>query len=196
VRERRYRNRFRGGRSIYFLPPAVAALAAGAYYLPGEHASYDDYVDTFMAPPVFRLERRYTLDEVVANPEIRSAMRSIDLSMVRFKFGSDQIPDDQFHKLENLADAIRATIAERPNEVFLIEGHTDAVGSQESNLELSERRAVTVLEILISEFGIPAKNLESVGYGKQYLLIETDQREARNRRVVVRAIGALLAKRG
>jgi outer membrane protein OmpA-like peptidoglycan-associated protein len=195
VRDKRYRNRFRHGRSIYFLPPAVAALAAGAYYLSGENASYDDYVDTFMAPPVRRLERRYTLDEIVADPEIRSAMRSIDLSMIRFQSGSDRIPDNQYSKLENLADAIRATLSDRPNEVFLIAGHTDAVGSDESNLELSERRAVTVLEILISEFGIPAKNLESVGYGEQYLLIDTDGSEVRNRRVVVRAIGVLLANR-
>ena len=77
----------------------------------------------------------------------------------------------------------------------LIAVYTDAVGSSESNLELSDRCAVAVLEILISKFGIPAKDLESLGYGEQYILIDTDRLEVRKRRIVVSAIGALLANR-
>ena len=198
VRDRRYGNRFdRRGRSLYWLPPVVAGaaiLGASAYYLSSADASYDDYVTTFSAPPVRRLSRRYTLEEVISDPEVRSAVRSVDLNVIKFASGSDEIPEGQLSKLEHLADAILETLSQRPDEIFLIEGHTDAVGQDEENIELSERRAAAVQEALISEYGVPAKNLESVGYGEQYLFIDTDQAEVRNRRVVVRAIGALLSE--
>ena len=40
--------------------------------------------------------------------------------------------------------------------------------------------------------GIPADNLEAVGYGEQYLLVQTQGPERRNRRVTIRAVGDLL----
>ena len=43
----------------------------------------------------------------------------------------------------------------------LIEGHTDAVGSDEDNLSLSDRRAEAVAEILTREFQVPAENLST-----------------------------------
>jgi len=177
------------------LPPAGIALAAGVYALDSSRASHDDYVGTFMAPPVRALPRRYTLDDVVTDPELRAAVRSVNIDILTFPSGSARIPDGQLGRLADLADAIHATLRQRPDEVFLIAGHTDAVGPFESNLALSERRAVAVLQALISEFNVPAENLESVGYGEQYLRINTDTADRRNRRVVVRAIGALLARR-
>ncbi len=79
-----------------------------------------------------------------------------------------------------------------PGEVFLIEGHTDAVGSDEDNLSLSDRRAQAVADVLSQQFGVPRENLVTQGYGKQFLLIPTDGPERRNRRVVVRRITPLL----
>jgi len=45
-----------------------------------------------------------------------------------------------------------------PDEVFLIEGHTDAVGSDVDNLSLSDRRASSVAQILSETFGVPPEN--------------------------------------
>ena len=53
-----------------------------------------------------------------------------------------------------------------------MEGHTDAVGSDEDNLPLSDRRAETVATILTQRFQIPAENLTTQGYGEQYLKVE------------------------
>ena len=58
---------------------------------------------------------------------------------------------------------------QNPREVFLIEGHTDAVGTDVDNLSLSDRRAELVALVLTQEFGVPAENLSTQGYGKQYL---------------------------
>ena len=119
----------------------------------------------------------------------------MDLDIIEFDFGSAELSAAAIEKLEDLADAILEVIEQDPTQVFLIAGHTDAVGSFEKNLELSEERAANVQEVLISEYGVPAENLEAVGYGEQYLLINTSRPERRNRRVVVRSIGSLLADR-
>ncbi len=57
--------------------------------------------------------------------------------------------------------------------MFLIEGHTDAVGNAEDNLSLSDRRAESVAIALTQQFNVPAENLTTQGYGEQYLLIPT-----------------------
>jgi outer membrane protein OmpA-like peptidoglycan-associated protein len=76
--------------------------------------------------------------------------------------------------------------------VFLIEGHTDAVGSDVDNLSLSDRRAESVAIALSQQFGVPAENLTTQGYGEQYLKVPTDGPSAENRRVTVRNITPLL----
>jgi outer membrane protein OmpA-like peptidoglycan-associated protein len=76
--------------------------------------------------------------------------------------------------------------------VFLIEGHTDAVGQELYNLTLSDRRAETVARILVEAYGVPAENLVVQGYGEEFLKINTDGNERQNRRVTVRNISPLL----
>jgi outer membrane protein OmpA-like peptidoglycan-associated protein len=76
--------------------------------------------------------------------------------------------------------------------VFLIEGHTDAVGNDVDNLSLSDRRAQAAAELLTQQFQVPPENLTSQGYGKQFLKIPTDAPEPRNRRVTIRRITPLL----
>jgi outer membrane protein OmpA-like peptidoglycan-associated protein len=83
-------------------------------------------------------------------------------------------------------------IAANPSEVFLIEGHTDAVGSEIDNLSLSDRRAESVALVLSQQFGVPAENLTTQGYGAQYLKVPTPGPERANRRVTVRRITPLL----
>jgi OmpA family protein len=81
-----------------------------------------------------------------------------------------------------------------PNEVFLIEGYTDAVGSNEDNLSLSDRRAESVAEVLSQQFQVPFENLTTQGYGEDYLKVPTNGPERLNRRVAVRRITPLLAR--
>ena len=79
-----------------------------------------------------------------------------------------------------------------PDEVFLIEGHTDAVGSEIDNLTLSDRRAEEVAIILTDTFGVPPENLVTQGYGEEFLKVPTAGPERLNRRVAVRRITPLL----
>ena len=92
----------------------------------------------------------------------------------------------------NLSESMQRILTRSPDEVFMIEGHTDAVGSEEDNLSLSDRRAESVAVIFSQQFGISPENLVTQGYGKQFLKIPTPGPSRENRRVAVRRITPLL----
>jgi outer membrane protein OmpA-like peptidoglycan-associated protein len=174
------------------LPPPVLRIPQNRYIVEAEDAPPDLIYDTMMAPPVERIERAYTLDEIRYSPSVRQRMPSIDLDTIVFETGSWEIPPDQAGRLQVIADGINRAIQQNPQTVFLIEGHTDAVGNDVDNLSLSDRRAESAATLLTQQFGVPAENLTSQGYGEQYLKVPTDGPERRNRRVTVRNITPLL----
>jgi outer membrane protein OmpA-like peptidoglycan-associated protein len=138
----------------------------------------------------------YALEEVRANARLRDKMRRIDLDTITFDFGSATISPSQFGALEAVGDAMADVLGERPDEVFLIEGHTDAVGSDYANLVLSDRRAEAVAVALSSNFAIPPENLVTQGYGEQFLKVRTEAPERENRRVAIRRITELIRAPG
>jgi outer membrane protein OmpA-like peptidoglycan-associated protein len=148
--------------------------------------------DTLLAPPVDIVERPYTLDEIRYSAPLRDRMPRIDLDTVTFESGSWELSPDQIERLAVIAEGINRIVQQNPREVFLIEGHTDAVGTDVDNLSLSDRRAESVALVLTQEFGVPAENLSTQGYGEQYLKIPTEAPERANRRVVARRITPLL----
>ena len=133
-------------------------------------------------------EKRVTVQELRRRPEMRRMAPSIDIQSINFAFGSAVIPREEFRKVRQIARAMQQILRRRRNARFLIEGHTDAVGSDYSNQILSERRAESLKWLLVQEFGVQAYALETVGYGEQYLLVPTQYEEWRNRRVTLRRI--------
>ncbi|MFN3362706.1 OmpA family protein [Allorhizobium sp. NPDC080224] len=131
---------------------------------------------------------RVTIDEFKRRPELRRQAPSIDIQAINFATGSADIPRSEFRKVQQIARAMEQLLRRRRAVRFLIEGHTDAVGSAYSNQVLSERRAASLKMVLVREFGIPSRVLETVGYGEDYLLIPTERSEWRNRRVTLRRI--------
>ena len=186
---------YRGPRGASFyvdLPPPVIRIPRERYIVEAETAPPELIYETLIAPPVERIDRRYTLDEIRYSPAVRERMPSIDLDTINFETGSWEIPSDQAVKLQVIADGLNRAIAANPRTVFLIEGHTDAVGSDVDNLSLSDRRAESAATLLTQQFGVPAENLTSQGYGEQYLKIPTQEPERQNRRVTIRNITPLL----
>jgi OOP family OmpA-OmpF porin len=174
------------------LPPPVIRIPYDRYIVEAEDASPELIYDTMLAPPVDRIARRYSLDEIRYSPSVRQLMPSIDLNTINFETGSWEIPPDQAAKLQAIADGLNRAISRNPREVFLIEGHTDAVGNDVDNLSLSDRRAESAAELLTQQFQVPAENLTSQGYGAQYLKEQTDGPSRINRRVTIRRITPLL----
>jgi len=99
-----------------------------------------------------------------------------------FEFGGDTLTAESLQTLEQ----IKTEITQRPAPEIMIVGHTDRVGSVESNDLLSARRAGMVCDLLL-KLGVPAGNMEIVGRGERDLLIPTadEVEEARNRRVEI-----------
>ena len=177
------------------LPPPSIRIPREQYIVNYERASDDELYEALSAPPIEALERPYSLEEIRFNYPVRQRMRRIDLDTVNFEFGSWQVNETQLPKLERVAGAMRRLLERNPNEVFLISAHTDAVGSDVDNLSLSDRRAESVAQILSEEFGLPAENFVTQGFGEQHLKINTTEPEARNRRVEVQRITPLMANR-
>jgi outer membrane protein OmpA-like peptidoglycan-associated protein len=98
----------------------------------------------------------------------------------------------QAKTMRGIAEAMGNIIKKDPTETFLIEGHTDAVGTPQSNLVLSDKRAESVANVLTDVYGIPPENLATQGYGEQYLKVQTDGPEQQNRRVTIRRVTALV----
>jgi outer membrane protein OmpA-like peptidoglycan-associated protein len=174
------------------LPPPVIRIPRERYIVEDEYAQPDDIYYALWAGPVDYIDRPYTLDEIRYSLPLRERMPRVDLDTVTFDTGSWEVAPDQVERLAVIADGINRAIAANPSEVFLIEGHTDAVGSDIDNLSLSDRRAESVALVLSQQFGVPPENLTTQGYGAHYLKIPTPGPERTNRRVTVRRITPLL----
>ncbi|QKC95532.1 OmpA family protein [Mesorhizobium sp. NZP2298] len=176
------------------LPPMRLTIPRRDYILDSEDVqSPDDYYTFLEQPPVERVQRLYSIDEVKRSARVRDIARRVDLDTLNFEFGSSSISDTEVQKLEGVASAMEKLLKKNPAETFLIEGHTDAVGTPEANLALSDRRAEAVAEALTNAFGIPPENLTTQGYGEEYLKVNTSAPNRENRRVAIRRITSLVA---
>lgn len=137
-------------------------------------------------------DRRFSLRQVRQYESVRDLAPIIEVDAITFDTGSAVIRAGQAEELADLGVAIRDVIDEVPNAVFLIEGHTDAVGDASYNLALSDRRAESVALALTEYFDVPPENLITQGYGESELKIVTAEAERQNRRANVRNITPLL----
>ncbi len=110
--------------------------------------------------------------------------RGIVLTMgdVLFAFDKAALSPEAFRNVDKLADFLR----KHPNRSVLIEGHTDSVGSDEYNLDLSGKRAGAVKNALVAK-GVGEERITPKGYGKKYPVASNKTSDGRqlNRRVEV-----------
>ena len=105
--------------------------------------------------------------------------KSIDL-VIQFDLDSAKLKEPSKPLLDNLAAAMKSD--RLMNIKFKIEGHTDAQGSQEHNLKLSQSRAESVIAYM-SDQGIDKERLVGEGKGFSELLLPDKPKAAENRRV-------------
>ena len=163
------------------------------YIVDARRAKPDQIYRVLLAPPVGALDRHYTVDQVRYSYPLREYMPRVDLG-INFTTGSWQLSPDQVGELSVIAKGIKRAIDKNPRELFLIEGHTDAVGDKVDNLSLSDRRAEAVAVALTERFQVPPENLLTQGYGEENLKVATDGPSRENRYVAVRRITPLIAQ--
>ena len=154
--------------------------------------SADDLQRAMLATGGNPYARSFSLAQIRNIDAVRKLVPEIAVENIKFNTGSSAISPAQAQDLAALGSAIRGAIQANPAEVFLVEGHTDAVGTAEMNLALSDRRAETVALALTQYFQVPPENLVVQGYGEADLKVATYNAEQANRRVAVRRITPLL----
>jgi outer membrane protein OmpA-like peptidoglycan-associated protein len=154
----------------------------------------EELEDVLIAPPTRKIRRKLTIDQASFEPEIRNSVPRIEVDTVRFGFNEAFVREEEVGNLDRVAEVIEKILRKYPREVFLIEGHTDAVGSDAYNQKLSKARAEAIKKALTIYYVIPAKNLKTVGLGERYLKIPTAEAEAENRRVSISRATALVGE--
>ncbi|WDR03984.1 OmpA family protein [Devosia algicola] len=174
------------------LPPLRLNIPVDQYVIDARNVDEEQVATFFRQPPVEQVARLYSIDEVKRSARVRDSVRKLEVGGLTFDTGAASISRDQVGALSKVAAAMTQLLRANPAETFLIEGHTDAVGSEISNLQLSDLRAATVARVLTDFYQIPPENLATQGYGERYLKIRTEMAERANRRVTIRRITPLV----
>ncbi len=106
---------------------------------------------------------------------------------IQFDFDSDWIRPASWETIGVIADALHHPLL--LSNVFVVVGHTDAKGSRDYNLKLSQRRADAVRDMLISTFRILPGRLVALGLGEEQLQDQSNPNASVNRRVQLLNIG-------
>ena len=106
---------------------------------------------------------------------------------VYFPFDSAELTPRAKSELDNLGKALASP--EFAGDRWLIEGHTDAVGSSHYNQTLSLRRAESVRRYMIEKHGVKSRRLEALGKGETDLIDSENPRSDKNRRVRINYLG-------
>lgn len=154
-------------------------------------ASTADLQQALTAEATWEPEQAFPLQAVRDSEQVRELVPAVDLP-INFATGSAAIRPAEIEELTALGRMMESIIDQNPREIFLVEGHTDAVGSNLMNLALSDRRAESVALALTEYFDVPPENLVVQGYGERYLKEQTEGPSETNRRATVRRITPLI----
>ncbi len=175
---------------VAFLALALAAwsssvLAQSAiHYRDNQSVDPNEVARILSAPAQKKLKMRSIrlLDQPSAAIANEAAVNSLSIP-VRFGFDSSEILPSARRQLDGVAEGIKMLPA---SQAVVVEGHTDAVGGETYNLELSQRRAAAVKSYLVHAHGIEARRIKHVGFGEYKPIEGADPIAPENRRVQFR----------
>jgi outer membrane protein OmpA-like peptidoglycan-associated protein len=110
-----------------------------------------------------RKTRSLSMGEREEIAEIASTKPKIDLD-IQFDYNSAEISKTSMPSVRELGKAL--SNQDLKGSTFVVAGHTDAIGGEEYNQGLSERRAESIKRYLTDKYGIAGADLVTVGYGK------------------------------
>ena len=157
------------------------ALTRGLSISPADEAKKqqtEQFVDTLRN----RATRSLSNSERQQIASVSETRPRIDLE-IRLDFNSANIAQSAIPDVNNLGKALSDPSLK--NNTFVLAGHTDGVGGEEFNQELSNRRADAVKSYLVDKFGVAPDHLVTTGYGKSHLKNANNPSSPENRRVEV-----------
>ena len=159
--------------------PLTRGLSAGVQQIdPAAQAKESKFVNSLRN----RSTRSLSLGEREEVAQLAANKPKIDLE-IRFDYNSADISKDSTQAVQELGKALSQ--ASLKGSTFVVAGHTDAVGGEEYNQGLSERRADTIKRYLTDKYGINGSDLVTVGYGKTKPKDANAPMDPANRRVQV-----------
>jgi outer membrane protein OmpA-like peptidoglycan-associated protein len=129
-----------------------------------------------------RKTRSLSIGERQEIAELAATKPKIDLE-IQFDYNSADISKNSVTAVQELGKAL--SDASLKGSTFVVAGHTDAIGGEAYNQDLSERRADTIKKYLTEKFGITGSDLVTVGYGKTRPKDANAPMDPANRRVQV-----------
>jgi outer membrane protein OmpA-like peptidoglycan-associated protein len=139
--------------------PLTRGLSAGAQVDPAVKAKETTFLQTLRN----RNTRSLSLGEREEIAAIAATKPKIDLE-IQFDYNSAEITKTSMPSVQALGKAL--SDANLKGSTFVLAGHTDAIGSDGYNQDLSERRADTIKRYLAEKYGINGTDLVTVGYGE------------------------------
>ena len=129
----------------------------------------------------------YYVDATINVKPVPKADFEIVLNNLEFVFGTDQLTKVSLQVFNRQVPGLRKINIQK----LIIEGHTDSVGEDLFNLELSERRAETVKTLLMQELGLTESQVTVIGRGESRPVAtnDTDAGRQKNRRVQLKIYG-------
>ena len=158
--------------------PVTRGLSTGPQVDTAAQAKEASFVDTLRN----RKTRSLSLGEREEIAELAATKPKIDLE-IRFDYNSADISRNAMPAVQELGKAL--SDASLKDSTVVVAGHTDAVGGEAYNQDLSERRADTIKKYLTEKHGLNGANLVTVGYGKTKPKDPTAPLDPVNRRVQV-----------
>ena len=139
--------------------PLTRGLSIGPQASPADKAKEISFVQTLRN----RKTRSLSMGEREEIAEIASTKPNIDLD-IQFDYNSAEITKTSLPSVQELGKALSDSSLK--GSTFVVAGHTDAIGGEAYNQDLSERRADTIKRYLTEKYGLNGSNLVTVGYGK------------------------------
>ena len=159
--------------------PLTRGLSSGAQQVdPAVEAKEAKFVNSLRNRPT----RSLSLGEREEVAQLAANKPKIDLE-IRFEYNSADISKASMQAVQELGKALSAPTLK--GSTFVVAGHTDAIGGEEYNQGLSERRADTIKKYLNEKYGINGSDLVTVGYGKTKPKDASAPMDPANRRVQV-----------
>ena len=115
---------------------------------------------------------------------MKKPVETISITLfIEFDFDKDVVRSQHHNDVKKISD----TLSKYSEATVQLEGHTDSMGTDAYNMDLSKRRADNVKKYLVDKFNVNASRVSTVAYGESKPVANNETKEGRtlNRRIEV-----------
>ncbi len=142
-----------------------------------------NYLLVIQGDDFFRIEEIFYLDEdTEMHRTTQSISKKLEFTTIDFASNSATVTPEMYPDLNKLANFL----IDHPDVKMIISGHTDSDGNEEQNQQLSQKRALAIMDYLVHFANVNQEQVEAIGYGSARPIVpeeKTEEDKKLNRRV-------------